>query len=233
MNWIKRKIDELFNKQNVHDSSRIEELRLNFKSRYHNFKLLLNSNNKSLEIMAEMEQALAGNKVFGMSFIRTNCTAVSVNILTMINNLNKLAPEKYSELYDKFNSIQKELDTLLHQKEALVETRLVIPFEQITDDMSNSVGGKMAKLGEIKNKLNINVPGGFDITAAAYERFIQENDLQEEISTIKSKLRYQERTAKKGFFGSSTSSAKIPVKPNSQKERQRNRGGGKVGHKGN
>ncbi|MCD4742675.1 MAG: pyruvate, water dikinase [Desulfobacteraceae bacterium] len=184
MNWIKQKIDELFKKRNVHDSSRIEELRLDFKSRYHNFKLLLNSNNKSLEIMAEMEQALAGNKVFGMSFIRTNCTAVSVNILTMINNLNKLAPEKYSELYDRFGHIQKELDDLLHQKEIQIETRLVIPFEQITDNMSNSVGGKMAKLGEIKNKLNIKVPEGFAITAAAYEKFIQENDLQEEIDSI-------------------------------------------------
>ena len=58
------------------------------------------------------------------------------------------------------------------------------------------------------------------------------NNLEEEITTLKSKLRYQERTAKEGFFGSSTSSAKIPVKPNRQKEHQRNRGGGKVGHQG-
>jgi hypothetical protein len=34
-----------------------------------------------------------------------------------------------------------------------------------------------------------------------------------------------------GFFGSSTPSAKIPVKPNTQKAHQRNRGG-KVGHEG-
>ena len=58
------------------------------------------------------------------------------------------------------------------------------------------------------------------------------NYLEEEISTLKSKLRYQERTVKEGFFGSSTPSAKIPVKPNSPKAHQRNRGGGKVGHKG-
>ena len=58
------------------------------------------------------------------------------------------------------------------------------------------------------------------------------NNLEEEISALKSKLRYQERTAKEGFFGSSTPSSKIPVKPNSQKEHQRNRGGGKVGHEG-
>ena len=58
------------------------------------------------------------------------------------------------------------------------------------------------------------------------------NDLEEEISNLKSKLRYQERTAKEGFFGSSTPSAKIPVKPNCHKEHQRNRGGGKPGHQG-
>lgn len=58
------------------------------------------------------------------------------------------------------------------------------------------------------------------------------NDLEEEISSLKSKLRHQERTAKEGFFGSSTPSSKIPVKANSQKAHQRNRGGGKVGHKG-
>jgi len=58
------------------------------------------------------------------------------------------------------------------------------------------------------------------------------NELEEEIVSLKSKLRYQERTAKEGFFGSSTPSSKLPVKPNSQKEQQRNRGGGKPGHKG-
>lgn len=58
------------------------------------------------------------------------------------------------------------------------------------------------------------------------------NELQEEIARLKDKLRYQERTAKEGLFGSSTPSSKVPVKPNSPKQQQRNRGGGKVGHKG-
>jgi transposase len=57
-------------------------------------------------------------------------------------------------------------------------------------------------------------------------------ELEEEIASLKSKLRYQERTAKEGFFGSSTPSSKLPIKPNSKKEQHRNRGGGKVGHQG-
>lgn len=58
------------------------------------------------------------------------------------------------------------------------------------------------------------------------------DDLEEEIVSLKAKLHYQERTVKEGFFGTSTPSSKLPVKPNSPTEHQRNRGGGKVGHKG-
>jgi len=58
------------------------------------------------------------------------------------------------------------------------------------------------------------------------------DELKEQILQLKAKLHYQERTAKEGFFGSSTPSSKLPVKPNSSKQHQRNRGGGKVGHKG-
>jgi transposase len=58
------------------------------------------------------------------------------------------------------------------------------------------------------------------------------NELQEELVLLKAKLRYQQRTVKEGFFGSSTPSAKVPVKPNSSAAHKRNRGGGKPGHKG-
>ncbi|HUW18661.1 MAG TPA: hypothetical protein VMW16_05110, partial [Sedimentisphaerales bacterium] len=56
--------------------------------------------------------------------------------------------------------------------------------------------------------------------------------LEEENARLKAGLRYQERTAREGYSGSSTPSSKLPVKPNSQKERPRNRGGGKPGHQG-
>jgi len=57
-------------------------------------------------------------------------------------------------------------------------------------------------------------------------------ELEEEVAYLKDKLCYQRRTAKEGFFGSSTPSSKVPVKPNSSTKHQRNRGGGKPGHKG-
>ena len=55
---------------------------------------------------------------------------------------------------------------------------------------------------------------------------------QEEIARLKARLRYQERTAKEGPFGSSTSSAKIPIKPNAPPACPHRRGGAKPGHQG-
>ena len=58
------------------------------------------------------------------------------------------------------------------------------------------------------------------------------DELKEELVLLKAKLHYQERTAKEGFFGSSTPSSKIPVKANSSTQCRSNNGGGKPGHKG-
>ena len=56
--------------------------------------------------------------------------------------------------------------------------------------------------------------------------------LEEQIVSLRGKLRYQERRGKEAPFGSSTPSSRILVKPNSLAERQARRGGGKPGHAG-
>ena len=56
--------------------------------------------------------------------------------------------------------------------------------------------------------------------------------LREENARLKGRLRYQERTAKEGFFGSSTPSSKVPVKPSAPLEQAPRFGGAKPGHVG-
>src|SRR5438132_7270890 len=57
--------------------------------------------------------------------------------------------------------------------------------------------------------------------------------LQEENARLKARLRYQERTAREGFFGSSTPSAKVPIKTNTAgRGVDTAPGGARPGHKG-
>ena len=59
------------------------------------------------------------------------------------------------------------------------------------------------------------------------------SELEEELRQLQARLRYQERTAKEGPFGSATPSSKVPLKPSSLPQRQAQTGGGRRGHQGN
>lgn len=65
-----------------------------------------------------------------------------------------------------------------------------------------------------------------------FEKQCKIDILQEQIVSLKAKLRRQERTAKEGYFGSSTPSSQIPLKPNSPTEHQKKRSGARKGHLG-
>lgn len=56
--------------------------------------------------------------------------------------------------------------------------------------------------------------------------------LKDENQRLRAKLRYQERQATEGPFGSSTPSSKLPVKANTLPERQARKGGARRGHVG-
>ena len=159
----------------------VEELRAAFAHRYHNFKLLLTANNKALEVMTDLEKALLGNRPFGMSFVRSNCTGVSVNVFRMIKHLDELAPGKYRELYDSFRQIQDHINLTLAYKKVFQTERLVLPLSDVGRDSLDEAGAKMANVGTIRNEIGLPTPDGFVVTAGGYERFVSHNDLQAEI----------------------------------------------------
>lgn len=166
------------------DAAAVEELQLTFKSRYYSFRQLLTANTKTLESMAEIEKALLGTEPFSFSFVQKACSTVSINVFNMIKYMENIAPGKYNALRDSFASIQSRIDALLHQKKDLSDRRLVIPLEAVTSDMMDVVGGKMANLGDVKNRLRMPVPPGFVVTAAAHQLFMETDGLQKEVDRL-------------------------------------------------
>ena len=175
-------IKKIFPGRNAAQSEEMEKLRLDFKERYAYFKQLISANNKSLEIMADIERTLSGRRPFGMSFVRSSATTVSVNVLQMVKKIQQLAPEKYDGLIRRYDDIESKINRILNEKKPIQDKRLVIPLASIDRDMVDLVGGKMANLGEIKNIIELNVPPGFVITSSAFRRFIDHNNLSVEIA---------------------------------------------------
>ncbi len=164
--------------------SDIEALRTAFQARYHSFKLLLSANNKALQIMSELEESLKGDRPFGMSFIKANSTAVSVNVFRMIRCMDELAPGKYRELFDVFRQIQAAIADELSGRKEPDGGPFVVGLDRIDKTHADEAGSKMANLGEIRNRLAMPVPNGFTITSHAFREFVRSGELQSEIDRL-------------------------------------------------
>ena len=177
---ILQKVKKYFSKE---PPPSLEELRDTFRKKYHAFRLLLASNNAALHLMTELELALQGQQSFGMTFIRSNTTAISVNVFSLIKYLNELTNNKYANLEPVFTSIQSRLEEILSRRRAMPLEELVLPLSQVSKEMADGVGAKMANVGELRNNVpGISVPEGFVATVAAYELFLSHNQLQDEIN---------------------------------------------------
>ncbi len=180
--WWRRLIDRLRGPSGeVPDPEAAREL---FQRRYHALRLLLAANTRALKSMATMEQAVLSNRIFPMAFVRTHCTAVGVNVFKMVRNLDTLAPEKYSLLFERLQAIQREIDHEIAALPRPPDTPFVLPMSGISHQHLDVAGSKMATLGEIGNDVGLTVPPGFVITTSAYESLIAANDLQPEIDRL-------------------------------------------------
>ncbi|MEW6186315.1 MAG: PEP/pyruvate-binding domain-containing protein, partial [Thermodesulfobacteriota bacterium] len=159
-----------------------EQVRLAFTQRYLNFKTLLSLNDKVLEIITTMEQALEGEGRFGMAFVRSQCTALSVNLFRIIQSLNAISEERYRNLYPVFDRIWNRIDEELKKKKPLERREWVLSLQDVDKSLYDLAGNKMANLGEIRSRLGLPVPDGFVITTAAYDYFMGKSRLQEEIN---------------------------------------------------
>ena len=180
--WWRRLRDRLSGTQAPHENA--EAARTHLKTRYHSLRLLLAANTRALKAMATMEQAAAGDGIFGMSYVRSHCTAIGVNVYKMVRNLDVLAPGKYAQLFERLEQIQHQIDSELAVVPISSEAPLVLPMPEIELAHLDVAGSKMASLGEVANTVGLSVPDGFVITTAAYDRLITANDLQPEIARL-------------------------------------------------
>ena len=155
-----------------------------FLKRYQSFQELLSQNNSVLELMADMEEKLSGEFPIERHYIDNNVTAIADGVKKIIDNLNLISKNKYLGLSGRFNEINLEAEKFLTRKREIPVSRYTIPFDDITGEMIDRLGGKNANLGEIRNRLRIPTPDGFAISAFAFKRFMEHNELLEKINKI-------------------------------------------------
>ncbi len=164
------------------ESADAASLRLHFAARYGAFKQLINANKKALEIMSEVEEALAVAEPFGMGYVRSQCSRLTASVFQSIRQLHILAPERYADLTPAFEKIKAQLNRLLAPRRDVQGLPLFVPMDALRLEHASAVGGKMACLGELRNTLGLPTPDGFTATLAAYWHTLDTSDLREEIN---------------------------------------------------
>ncbi len=159
-----------------------EALQSAFQEQFRNFRALLTANNNALELMSRAEDMLQSGKPFGMAFVRGELTALTVNVYKMVHSLVTLADGRYGDLHDRFAHITAAIEAIMSRQPEVESGPLALGLDEITRDDIDRVGGKMANLGELRNRLGIRVPEGFAITAWAAKHFMEVSHTQIEIA---------------------------------------------------
>ncbi|MEJ5300334.1 MAG: PEP/pyruvate-binding domain-containing protein [Thermodesulforhabdaceae bacterium] len=164
-----------------------------FRIKYQHFKELLDSNAEMAKVIAEIEDKLQGKIVFSMANVRSMATRAIFHSLRMIDRLNDLSNKNYPELYDVHQTVQNNIREVLEEhQETGRERPWILPYNQISYELIEKVGGKNANLGEMLTKLGLPIPRGFAITVNAFHFFMDANDLRSEINKILMETDFQD-----------------------------------------
>jgi pyruvate,water dikinase len=160
--------------------------------KFAHFRQLLENNNHALETMADMEEKLSGDYVFDSSYLDSRVKILGKQVSDMVTALNLLTQNRYADLVPISQHLQQELHDILEAAPTIPETPYILPLSALDQTLAPAVGGKMANLGEIGNRIGLPVPQGFAITAAAYKRFLESSGLAAEIEVRLSEASIQD-----------------------------------------
>ena len=157
-----------------------------FHRKYASFKRLLLSNNRALEVIADLESTIYQDQPFTYMFAVSQTESLVVEVNSIARDLNELSGNKYAELPFAAQRISEKIFSELLHKRHFEDTSFVLPMAMISLENASEVGGKAANLGEVYNRAHLPVPLGFAITAYGYQLFLDYNELTE---LIQKKLR--------------------------------------------
>jgi pyruvate,water dikinase len=144
-----------------------EDEQVSLQKKFVHFRQLLEGNNRALETMADMEEKLSGDFLFDTGYLYSQVEQLGNAVPRMVSELNVLTQDRYRELAPICQNILQEIHRELAAVPTIPDTPYILPLSALDQDLTNAVGGKMANLGEIGNRIGLPVPQGFAITAAA------------------------------------------------------------------
>jgi len=142
------------------------------------FKSILERNNAILELIADMGDKLGGDYIYDRQYIFASCEKLGDQVFKLVSDLSLLCQRKNVALFNAFEGIQHQIAEELAGRRTLSRTDHILPLAELTHDLVDEGGNKMASIGDIRNILGFAVPEGFVITAGAYFEAMEQAGLR-------------------------------------------------------
>ncbi len=144
---------------------------------YRKFQAILERNNKIHELMADMGEKLGGEYIFDSRYIEEISEQLGDMVFKLISELSKFTRQKNIELFHAFERIRQAIDAELNGRYLPEKGAFVLSLQSLDQEAYELAGDKMARLGNIHNRLMLPTADGFVVTTLAYSAFMEKNNL--------------------------------------------------------
>ncbi len=149
----------------------------------HSWSMLLSAHGRFHELARDASRVVHGASFISMVYVRSACTSLFVNAFAVLRHLREISERNHKDLEQALQNLRSRVDEHITPAPSVKTRELTLPLSAVDMGKSRFVGTKMAHLGEIKQRFkDLRVPDGFVITAAAFDVFLDENDLRDEIN---------------------------------------------------
>jgi len=156
------------------------------RGRVEKFRDLVEQNNRVLSLMADADEKLGGEYIFDSQYLSWLDSELARAVRAVVQDLSWIAPGRHAALESAFLRIRDEVAATLGEGERPPAGPLCVKLERLGSEDASLAGEKMARLGELRSRLDVPVPSGFVVTAAAFDALIRHADLGALVDAVNS-----------------------------------------------
>jgi len=157
---------------------------LDLQTRIACFREVLHANNTALGFIAEIQEALRGERALSASDVRRMVAGATVQTYRMVVNLDRMIADPRRSAIHRFKAIKSGLAREVEPTPALKIAGMIVPLADLDEGLAGMVGQKSALLGAANRIVPGHIPAGFATTVEAYHAFMRNNALDERIAGL-------------------------------------------------
>jgi pyruvate,water dikinase len=158
----------------------VERLR----ERLDRFRDLVQKNDRVLTLMAEAGEMLGGEYLFDRRFLQELAEELQTTVQGIVQDLSAVTGDRYPDLLRSLADIDDAVQAAVELRTPLPDAPPILVMETVGLEHADAVGEKMARLGEVRNRLGLTVPDGFVVTTRACWGFLEKAGVTEAVRAL-------------------------------------------------